>query len=74
MQEERTDAAAQPDQSAGDQAEDVEMEEETTRASTPSALEENLAHEGQKVGTLMSMATFTPKRARRKPGVARLTL
>ena len=35
-------AAPQPDQPACDQAEDVEMEEETTRASTPSALEENL--------------------------------
>ena len=45
MQEERTDAAPQPDQSAGDQAEDVEMEEETTRASAPSALEENLSRD-----------------------------
>ena len=35
--------APQPDQPSGDQAEDVEMEEETTRASTPSALEENLS-------------------------------
>ena len=37
--------APQPDQPAGDQAEDVEMEEETTRASTPSALEENLCRD-----------------------------
>ena len=44
MQAERTETAApQPDQPACDQAEDVEMEEETPRASAPSALEENLS-------------------------------
>ena len=37
--------APQPDQPEGDQAEDVEMEEETTRASKPSALEENLSRD-----------------------------
>src|SRR5262249_1913801 len=35
--------APEPDQSPGDQAEDVEMEEETTRTSTPPALAENLS-------------------------------
>jgi hypothetical protein len=35
--------AAQPDQSARDQTEDVEMEEETSPTSTASVLEENLS-------------------------------
>ena len=37
-----TTRCAEPDQSPGDQAKDVEIEEETTRASTCSAVEENL--------------------------------
>src|SRR5450759_4338774 len=37
--------APQSDQSACDQAKDVEMEEETSRASPPSTLEENLSRD-----------------------------
>src|SRR5512142_1765483 len=37
--------ASQSDQSACDQAKDVEVEEETSRASAPSAVEENLSRD-----------------------------
>src|SRR4051794_21092908 len=39
-------AAAEPGQSTGDQAKDVEMEEETSRTSSASALGENLSGDG----------------------------
>ena len=46
MQEERTEDAAKPDQPAGDQTKDVEVEEETTCSSTVPTLDENLYRDG----------------------------